>query len=94
MPEQFITLHKPDLPKIEMMYAYIASDAGGEGLCGFHSPSGWLPMVCADMARVESLRPIAEKLAKCRAKDHVSSLSFARRVGSDLAMRSINEAWQ
>jgi hypothetical protein len=65
MPEEtIIDIGKPDLPKIEMMYAYIASDAGSEGICGFHGPNGWMPMVGADMKRAESLRPMAEKIAK------------------------------
>jgi hypothetical protein len=65
MPEEtIIDIGKPDLPKIEMMYAYIASDAGSEGICAFHSPNGWMPMVGPDMKRIKSLRPMAEKIAK------------------------------
>lgn len=55
---------KPDLQRIEELYAFIASDAEGEGLCGFQTPDGqWMPMVAADKARVDSLRRIASMIA-------------------------------
>ena len=56
--------------KITTIKAFIATDASGdEGVCGFMKPDGqWLPMVCADDARVDSLRPLAEKIAKATGK--------------------------
>ena len=53
------------MPKIEEMYAFIAEDKGpdDEGIVGFMAGTGWLPMVGADMARVESLKPIARGIA-------------------------------
>jgi len=56
--------------KITTIKAYISiDDNGDEGICGFMKPDGqWLPMVCADDARVDSLRPLAEKIAKASGK--------------------------
>ena len=56
------------MPRIEEMYAFVVEDTGpdDEGVIGIQSPPGddgrtlWLPLVGADMARVESLRPIAQ----------------------------------
>ena len=49
------------MPKIEEMYAFIIQDTGpdDEGVIGIMTKNGWLPLVGADMARVESLKPIA-----------------------------------
>ena len=54
--------------KIDEMYAFIATEEDGqEGICAFQSQPGmWLPMVGADLARVASLRPIAEAIAKAK----------------------------
>lgn len=49
--------------KIEEMFAFIAEETDGEGLTGFHSRAGWVPMVGADMARVDSMREIAREIA-------------------------------
>ena len=49
---------------IDRMYAYIAADETGEGIAAHYSPTmGWMPLVGADMARMESLRPVAQMLA-------------------------------
>lgn len=51
--------------KITVLYAYIATDdKNEEGLCAFKSNVGWIPMVGADLARLEVLRPFAETVAK------------------------------
>lgn len=52
--------------KITELFAFIATDEDGtEGVCSMHSPAfGNLPMVGADPARIESLRPHAEKTAE------------------------------
>lgn len=49
------------MPKIQEMYAFVVEDTGAddEGVIGIQSEEGWLPLVGADMARVESLKPIA-----------------------------------
>ena len=53
------------MPKIEQVYAFVAEDSGpdDEGVIGMMTKNGWLPLVGADMTRVNSLRPIAEDVA-------------------------------
>lgn len=49
---------------ITELYAFvIEGDDGEEGIMGFHSKNGWVPMIGADMARVEALREIAKLIA-------------------------------
>ena len=50
--------------KIDEMFAFVAIEDDGEGLCAFKSGDHWLPMVGADMKRVEQLRPIAQDIAR------------------------------
>jgi len=54
------------MPKIKEIYAFIAEDKGpdDEGVVGMSFGSWMLPLVGADMARVESLRPHALDTAK------------------------------
>jgi hypothetical protein len=50
---------------IDEVYAFVAIDEDGdEGVCAFYGPTGWMPMVCADQARVDQMRPIAEEIAR------------------------------
>ncbi len=53
------------MPRIEEMYAFVAEDSGpdDEGIVGMNTGSGWMPLVGADMARIESLKPIARTIA-------------------------------
>jgi hypothetical protein len=50
---------------ISIVYAFIATDHDGtEGIPAFVAPNGMMmPMIGADMDRVETLRPIAEDMA-------------------------------
>lgn len=52
--------------KIDEIYAFLSIDEkGNEGVCSAQMPSGnWLPMLAADMARVNDLRNIAEHISK------------------------------
>lgn len=71
----------PDAPlMIETMYAFVATEAdGSEGLCAFKAPDGsWMPMVGADEARLDSLRPIAKDIA-ARAGRSVRLVRFSHR---------------
>jgi hypothetical protein len=49
------------MPKIEQMYAFCAEEKPeDEGVIGFRGPDGsWLPLVGADMGRINSLEEIA-----------------------------------
>ncbi len=66
--------------KIDEMYAFIATeDDGQEGICAFQIHGGmWMPMVGADLARMESLRPMAEKIAKATGKQ-IEVIKFTNR---------------
>ena len=54
------------MPRIKCLYAFVAEDSGpdDEGLCAMKIGTQWMPLVGADMARAESLRPIAQAIAK------------------------------
>ena len=50
--------------KVNQTFAYVAvDDNGDEGICGFMHEGTWMPMVCADWDRVQSLKPIAQQIA-------------------------------
>ncbi len=51
--------------RIDEMFAFIQLDPldNTEGVIAFLSADGWMPMVGADMARVEKLRPMAQEVA-------------------------------
>lgn len=53
--------------RIEQMYAFVALDPEDdtEGVPAYTAPNGMMmPLVGADMTRVESLRPVAQELAR------------------------------
>lgn len=52
--------------RIEQMYAFVVLDPADdtEGIIAFQAgPGNWMPMVGADMDRVNSLRGLAQKVA-------------------------------
>jgi hypothetical protein len=55
---------KKTLLRIDEIYAFIAQDRDGEGLPAFMHNGMMLPMVCADQARVDSLREVAKLMAR------------------------------
>jgi hypothetical protein len=52
--------------KIEEMYAFVAVEEQGEGIIGqtvvIDNQLVFMPFVCADKARMESLKPLALKI--------------------------------
>jgi hypothetical protein len=50
--------------RIDDIYAFLAVDRtdGDEGIMGFGNPA--VPMIAADLTRLQQLRPLAEQLAK------------------------------
>lgn len=53
------------LLNIDELYVFIGKDAtGNEGIPAFHMRDMMMPMVCADQARVDALRGIAEQMAQ------------------------------
>lgn len=51
------------MPKITDCWLFVGDDDKGEGVVGFRSTEGWMPLVCADLLRVDSLRKIAQDIA-------------------------------
>lgn len=70
------------LEKITELYAFISSDENGEGVIGHAMPINgqmvMMPFVCADKDRVDSLRPIAEKMA-IDSKQQIRLIRFTSR---------------
>jgi hypothetical protein len=56
--------HPKTLKRIDELFVFVASDADGEGVPAFFDGSVMLPLVCADKARVDSLREIARQMAR------------------------------
>lgn len=58
------------MQKIEQLFAWVMADKdeNDEGIPAFETPSGWMPMVGADMARAESLRPMAIAVGRAKGK--------------------------
>jgi hypothetical protein len=56
--------------RITEMFAFTAiDDDGTEGVIGMMTPDGWAPFVGADIARIQSLRPHAEEVARLTGKE-------------------------
>jgi|SRR6266849_5113092 len=54
----------PNKLHIDEIFMFISvDDDGNEGVCAFQTASGMMPMIGADLDRIESLRPIAKQLA-------------------------------
>lgn len=68
------------MPRIEEMYAFVAEDSGpdDEGVVAMSVGDVMLPLVGADMARVESLRPIARDISAQTGKK-IKLLHFTQR---------------
>jgi len=68
------------MPKIMEMYAFVAEDKDpeDEGIIGFMAGTGWMPLVGADMARVDSLKPIARDISRNTGKT-VKLIRFTNR---------------
>jgi hypothetical protein len=67
--------------RIEQMYAFVVvDDDGTEGVIGVPKPGGeWIPLVGADMRRVEQMTPIAKQLASAIGKS-IDVLKFSQRT--------------
>ncbi len=65
--------------RIEEMFAFVALDAdGSEGVTAFRTGTSWMPMVGADVTRVEQLMPKAQAVANLTGKT-IKVLKFNRR---------------
>jgi len=59
-----------DYKTIDQMYAFVCDDfaAGMEGVVGANIMGTMMPLVGADMTRIEQLKPIAAQIAKATGK--------------------------
>lgn len=57
---------KNTMPRIDAVWAFVSVDPndGNEGVIAFQVHGLWMPLIAADPARVENLRPIAAHIAK------------------------------
>lgn len=72
--------------KIEKLYAWVATEpGGGEGVCGMSIPElgGMVPLVGADRARIESLRPYAEQTRKASGYP-IRLVEFSTRIDGEV----------
>lgn len=58
------------MPKITEVYAWVSTDAdpSDEGVIGWNSAMGWIPLVGADLKRIESVRHLAQATANITKK--------------------------
>ncbi len=61
------------MPKIDCLFAFITADTGpeDEGIVAAHMGDKWLPLVGADMDRIDSLRPLARQISQATGKNIV-----------------------
>ena len=85
------------MPKITRMFAFVVADKdeNDEGVVGFRDFNGqWLPLVGADMARIQSLKPLADKISHETGKPYKiipQELKFYQRLGLPLPGKSFME---
>jgi len=58
------------MPKINVIYAFISTEEGpeDEGIVAAKFGDTWMPLVGADMERVNSLKPLAKQIAQTTGK--------------------------
>lgn len=68
------------MPKIEVMYAFIAEEGpNDEGVIAAKLGGVWMPLVGADMERVKVLEPLAKKIALAT-KQKITLVKFEKRT--------------
>lgn len=69
------------LLRIEKMYAFIAVDPvdGTEGVCSIMMQGNYMPLVGADMERVDSLKPHAQRIANVSGAE-IKLCYFSKRI--------------
>lgn len=74
-----------DTPKLVIteMWAYIAQTPEGEGVVAIKKGIAWMPLVGADLERIQSMRPMAERLAK-QSGQRMTLVRFTTRTELDV----------
>lgn len=76
---------------IEKMYAFIVKDTPeGEGLAAIFTPNGWMPLVGADIKRVNALRPAAQDLVN-HTKKEITLCYFSERTEIEIIKPNGND---
>lgn len=73
--------------KIEEMYAFVVTDPDDdtEGVIGMKTDIGWMPLVGADLSRIESLREMAKTIAGAAGtRDSLKLLRFSHRTEEEV----------
>jgi hypothetical protein len=70
--------------RVTEIWAWLAvGDDNEEGIVAFQGPDGWLPLVMADRTRLDSLRSLAEEIARQGDKTlHLVRLSAREEIDS------------
>jgi hypothetical protein len=57
---------------ITKVTAFVGIDPnnGDEGVFGFKGEDGWIPLICADECKIESMLPIAEQIAAATGRSY------------------------
>jgi hypothetical protein len=51
------------MPHIDDVWLFLSIDEDGdEGVCAFHAGDVWMPMIATDLKRVESFKPLAQRM--------------------------------
>jgi hypothetical protein len=60
------------MPKVTELFAFVVADQDqdDEGVMAFLSGNTWLPMVGADIKKIEALRPIADSISRQMGKPY------------------------
>lgn len=70
------------LEKITEIFVFVSVDEGGEGVVGMtmyiEGKETFMPFICADKARMESLKPFAKQIAKASGKT-IKLIKFTNR---------------
>ena len=67
-PDEYIPADDPRYDGFritEHLWAFVSLDpkTDQEGIASFHDGSTWVPMISADQRRVDSLKPVAQRIA-------------------------------
>jgi len=58
------------MSEVTELFAFVVDGGdGNEGVAAVRTPQGWMPMIGADRARVESFRPHAQAIADATGRD-------------------------
>jgi hypothetical protein len=75
--------------KIKTVTAFVAIDEndGDEGVMAFFDGAGWMPLICADEARIQSMLPLAKDVCR-RSRKKFRIIQFTTR--EDVTEKYIN----